>query len=629
NSNTALGDNTLANLTSGVAGVYIGNLAGAQITTGGANVCVGSLAGFNYAGNEHSNICIGSGVEGTLGENNTLRIGEGTGTGAGFLNKAYICGIRSINVGSVATVVTENNDQLGTATITAGTGISIVPGPNTITIEASGAVADSFNGDSGTAVPSLGVLDIEAGVASLNCGSSVFFQGSGHTIELNVTDASDNTIIGNNAGNLSIIGNSNTVIGQSAGNAITNGIGSVMVGNLAGSKLTTGGVNTLIGALAGFNYTGNEHSNICLGYSVEGTLGENNTLRIGDGTGSGVGQIAAAYISGIDGVNVGSVATVVTEAGDKLGTAVLTAGTGITITPSANAITIAVASSGVIEGIAGDLGGFQTGPDISIEAAATAGSSVDFSGSANIISLNVTDANSNTIIGLNAGNNSISGDQNTALGKTSAQDLTTGTDNTLIGFDAGASLTTGAFNVLLGSEAGSSYTSSESSNIIINASGTIADSHTLRIGSATGTGNGELNKAFICGINGINVGSVATVVTEASNQLGTAVITAGSGMAVTPGANVITLSTAGSVAQAYVGDSGTSAPSAGSIHINAGNSSQVCGSSVEFFASGSTVQLNVTSGNNSTIIGKNSGNATQTGTDNTVFGYNSATSLTS
>src|SRR6185437_14601367 len=178
NSNTALGDNTLANLTSGVAGVYIGNLAGAQITTGGANVCVGSLAGFNYAGNEHSNICIGSGVEGTLGENNTLRIGEGTGTGAGFLNKAYICGIRSINVGSVATVVTENNDQLGTATITAGTGISIVPGPNTITIEASGAVADSFNGDSGTAVPSLGVLDIEAGVASLNCGSSVFFQGS-------------------------------------------------------------------------------------------------------------------------------------------------------------------------------------------------------------------------------------------------------------------------------------------------------------------------------------------------------------------------------------------------------------------------------------------------------------------
>src|SRR6185437_3235905 len=113
NSNTALGDNTLANLTSGVAGVYIGNLAGVQITTGGANVCVGSLAGFNYAGNEHSNICIGSGVEGTLGENNTLRIGEGTGTGAGFLNKAYICGIRSINVGSVATVVTENNDQLG------------------------------------------------------------------------------------------------------------------------------------------------------------------------------------------------------------------------------------------------------------------------------------------------------------------------------------------------------------------------------------------------------------------------------------------------------------------------------------------------------------------------------------
>jgi hypothetical protein len=71
----------------------------------------------------------------------------------------------------------------------------------------------------------------------------------------------------------------------------------------------------------------------------------------------------------------------------------------------------------------------------------------------------------------------------------------------------------------------------------------LAESNTLRIGSATGAGNKELNRAFICGIDGVNVGSVAKVLTMASNQLGTATITAGTGILVTPTANTITIST--------------------------------------------------------------------------------------
>jgi hypothetical protein len=43
-----------------------------------------------------------------------------------------------VNVGSTATVVTEASDQLGTAVITAGTGISVSTGANTITIAATG-----------------------------------------------------------------------------------------------------------------------------------------------------------------------------------------------------------------------------------------------------------------------------------------------------------------------------------------------------------------------------------------------------------------------------------------------------------------------------------------------------------
>jgi hypothetical protein len=75
-----------------------------------------------------------------------------------------------------------------------------------------------------------------------------------------------------------------------------------------------------------------------------GTAGDNHVMRLGT-TGSGIGQVNTTYIAGIDGVNVGSVATVVTEAGDKLGTAVITAGTGISVTPGANTITIASTGS--------------------------------------------------------------------------------------------------------------------------------------------------------------------------------------------------------------------------------------------------------------------------------------------
>ena len=62
-----------------------------------------------------------------------------------------------------------------------------------------------------------------------------------------------------------------------------------------------------------------------------------------------------------------------------------------------------------------------------------------------------------------------------------------------------------ANNTLIGAQVGNNYTGSESSNIIIgfSTSGTASESHVLRIGNATGTSSGNLNSAFIQGINGI------------------------------------------------------------------------------------------------------------------------------
>jgi hypothetical protein len=382
-SNTFVGYEAGLIATSGNANTLIGVASANRLTTGQYNIIVGaatsganpfaSAGGYNYTSSESSNIIIGN--IGTTGESNVIRIGT-AGSSAGQQNKCYVAGIDGVNVGSVATVVTESGTQLGTAVLTAGTGISIVPTANTITISASGGGGiTTIDGDSGSATGSTITFN-----ANSNSGSTVKFTASSATVDLNVTDSNNNTIIGKSSGNGSISGSQNTGIGENCYNSLTSGsynaalgqycfvalttgssncavgqnilaactsgIRNVGIGNDTMSGITTGNYNSAFGVQAASNYTGSESSNICIGYNTAGTVSESNVLRIGNGTGTGSGQLNSAYICGISGVNVGSVATVVTEASNQLGTAVLTAGTGISIVPTANTITISSSSSG-------------------------------------------------------------------------------------------------------------------------------------------------------------------------------------------------------------------------------------------------------------------------------------------
>lgn len=115
-----------------------------------------------------------------------------------------------------------------------------------------------------------------------------------------------------------------------------------------------------------------------------------------------------------------------------------------------------------------------------------------------------------------------SGSNNTAVGSMSLMDITSGSNNTAIGRNAGG-MTTGSRNTLLGHSTGSSYASSESDNILIGFSvnGTASESNVLRIGSGTGTGNGQLNLSHICGIYGKTSSSGTAVFISSGNVLGT------------------------------------------------------------------------------------------------------------
>lgn len=263
------------------------------------------------------------------------------------------------------------------------------PGTNTLTISSSASASITIDGDSGSASGS--TINVISGVSTSNSGKTVQFSGdNASTLTLNVTDNNNNTLIGELSGASLTSGESNTGLGYYALNGVSRGSGNVglgyyslasiglgdsntaigtqamqtassgdsntvigyealfsatasdnnvAVGHLSLYGLLTGNDNVAIGTNAGENYSNSESNNVLINNG--GVATESNTLRIGAGTGSSQQQLSSAYICGIDGVNVGSVAKVVTMASDKLGTATISAGAGISVTPTANTITIA------------------------------------------------------------------------------------------------------------------------------------------------------------------------------------------------------------------------------------------------------------------------------------------------
>jgi hypothetical protein len=260
-----------------------------------------------------------------------------------------------------------------------------------------------FTGDNGSiAVPVANNININAGNAFVFSGSSVRFSNSGSTSSLFVTDINLNTLVGFQAGNLSITangGNNNTSLGNNtlssltsgdnnvgigsfAGNAITTGLDNVLLGNLSGrsivsgsdntiigysaatsitsdnnviigsttaQSLTTGSSNIIIGFQSGVNYTGTESNNILIGN--QGTALDSRVIR--------VGQLQLeCFIAGIDGVTVANSELVTVDGSNQLGSISNgTLGQVLTSNGSASPTFQSISASGAVTTLTGDSGG--------------------------------------------------------------------------------------------------------------------------------------------------------------------------------------------------------------------------------------------------------------------------------
>lgn len=490
------------------------------------------------------------------------------------------------------------------------------PGTSTLTISSAGGTATDYDTDNGTAQPAAGVLDVlgdhginTAGATNvvtiaidnaitlgdltpLAAGQDALLAQTGDiTIDggnLNLpstlsadegvisigafrvvhTFGTGNAFIGSESGNFTLTGENNTALGTNTLATLAIGENNTAVGYQALELLDDGNNNIAIGYNAGSNYSSTESDNILIGNA--GTVTEDNTIHIGTN-----GTHTSCFISGIDGVDVGNVAKVVTMDGDQLGTATLTAGTGITITPTANVITIDATGGSGIETLDGNSGS-ATGSTVNIIADTGEGTALITGDNLDTLTLTFTDNDLNVVIGTTAfvsshtpstsqnnvglgwhvldsiedgsrnvalGSNSLvsitDGSGNIGVGYNSFHDLQTGSDN--IAINAGInSLVSGNNNIAIGGTSGSTYTTNESNNILINNDGVLGESNVLRIGT-TGSSNFQINKTYIAAIEGVDL-STAELVTIDSDQLGSTTLTAGTNITITPGSGTLTIS---------------------------------------------------------------------------------------
>lgn len=394
-----------------------------------------------------------------------------------------------------STTPNEFGSHIGVGTITStGATVTITFVDGNINLESSGGGGSvTLSGDSGTAITGSS-LNVLAGLSSQNCGATVFFNNDGvSTSTLNVTDANQNVCIGNNAGG-SVSGTGNTCLGNHAGLALTSGGSNVMIGVYCGYRLNGTG-NVLLGQQPLANSTSGDY-NVVLGFNSANNI-----------------------VSGSFNVMIGTINP-------------QPVGSAYTTNESSN---ILISSPGVI----GDnhtirIGqrGTSDGQQNIAYIAGIAGSSianaqmvlVDSSADQLGVAFNVVYTNTNIIIGLNAGNGSITGTNNQGYGDSVFAALTNGAFNTAMGTDCLAALQNGSSNAAFGGRNLQSITSGNYNTAIGQGclqSATGNDSANTAVGADVMFGTNGAHDCTSVGANSLYRGTGNFNCAFGSNSMGT------------------------------------------------------------------------------------------------------------
>lgn len=226
----------------------------------------------------------------TMDLTGTLNVGHG-GTGdTSFTTYSPIFG----GTTTTGALQSSSTGQSNTGYVLTSTGASSLP--TFQNVSSSGAII-TIDCNTGSASPTAGVINLTTSTGRAY-GTAVFTAGSNSIIfESNTTDDCG---FGNNV-LASSVGANNTGFGAGTLAMVTGGQNSGF-GREVMLDLTTGTYNAGFGYLAGNVYTSSESNNIIINHP--GILGESNILHIGSGTGTGVQQLNASYISGINGRTV-------------------------------------------------------------------------------------------------------------------------------------------------------------------------------------------------------------------------------------------------------------------------------------------------------------------------------------
>lgn len=286
--NTSLGVQALK-LDNGDANTAIGYQSLSFLTSGFNNIGLGWQSGINATTN---NSCIYIGHPGIAGESHVQRLGA-DGVGVNQVNVTVIAGDVA-SVRSFTAILGNITASLGDVVISSGN-LSIDSA--TAAGGAKGLISYTGAGDANRFISARGTQNFFAGYQSGNTS-------------LTVGSAIGNTGVGFQALESLTLGAANTALGQSALTALTVGNHNVAIGLDALDSLLGGSDNVIVGDSSGTAYNTTESNNVILGANITGSVGEDNTVRIGNTSNN------RCFINGIVGNTITGPQTVVIDPTD-------------------------------------------------------------------------------------------------------------------------------------------------------------------------------------------------------------------------------------------------------------------------------------------------------------------------